>query len=206
MDLKDVPSRTEGTESTRHLITNEHPMLPHLIVLSAAARDWQDFLGHSQAQLMKLVSLVLCRYMPFSGYMLSVSGLIIAFQGDKACFLKIESSHKQGNNDVAFSDCQSLQLLRQKLLKIASILDSCLNVARRLKSDSDKLETLNLVSSSKALSSEISVYIEQFREHRRDLDRILEISQGTGSLVSLLSLSSYATFPLQSQFQLSEAR
>jgi hypothetical protein len=86
-------------------------------------------------------------------------------------------------------------MLRQKLLKTASVLDSSLNVAQRMDIDSEKLEALKLVSSSKAISSEIAGYIRQFQEHRRTLDRILEITQGIGSLVSLPTLSSDAKLP-----------
>ena len=75
-------------------------------------------------------------------------------------------------------------MLQNKLLKMISAVDSCLDVVEGCKSHVHELETLGISPSADILPS-IRAYRRKFVAVRRNLDSILEQSQGTSNLVSL---------------------
>jgi hypothetical protein len=85
---------------------------------------------------------------------------------------------------VTLKDYQSLQLLRQKLLRAATVLESCLKVVKECKVHCHRLIRMKVISEDKQSLAEIEVYINQIQGHRLDLHRILEYSLGTSKLVS----------------------
>jgi hypothetical protein len=92
---------------------------------------------------------------------------------------------------VTLKDHQNLQLLRQKLLRAATALDSCFQVVKECKVHRNRLIGMKVMIDDRQSLAEVNVYMNQIRGHRLDLHRILEYSLGTRELVSLIFAQSY---------------
>lgn len=105
-----------------------------------------------------------------------------ASKDDKACFSKVDSIDDE-DYAVAFSDSQDLQMLRQKLLRAASVLHSGLTVAKGCAEYCDQLgEVISDATGRKSLA-EIGYYIQQLEIHSQSITRIIHQSEGTNQLV-----------------------
>lgn len=102
---------------------------------------------------------------------------------EKACFSRVGIDYDQ-DFALTFSDCQNLQLLRQKLLRTASVLDACLDVTSGCADHCIRLTNMKLVDSSGRGLSEIEYYKRQLLQHRRTIGRITQQAAGAGRLVS----------------------
>jgi len=96
---------------------------------------------------------------------------------EKACFSQVGRKHKY-DYSVTFADSQKLQLLRQKLLRTISILDSCLGVVKGCQTCCVESDSLNPTFSSTAIYAEFQTYAEQIRYHRANATSILEYLLG----------------------------
>lgn len=114
-------------------------------------------------------------------------------QDEKACFSRVGVDYDQ-DYALAFSDCQNLQLLRQKLLRTSSVLDACLDVISGCADHYIRLTNMKLVDSSGRGLSEIEYYKRQLLQHRHTIGRITQQSAETGRLVSDLSSTFFTPF------------
>jgi hypothetical protein len=103
-------------------------------------------------------------------------------QDEKACFSKVsyDSDH---DFSVSFQDSQNLQLLRQKLLRTSTVLDSCLEVVKGCEIHCRRLIASGMTAGGEQSLAELEVYKMQMQGHRLDLHRILQYSLGTSKLV-----------------------
>lgn len=104
------------------------------------------------------------------------------FQDEKACF-SIVGRNFSHDFSVSFQDSQDLQLLRQKLLRTSTVLDSCLEVVKGCEIHCRKLISLNITATGEQSLAEIDVYAKQMQGHRLELHRIIQYSLGTSKLV-----------------------
>ena len=140
--------------------------------------NWQEYLEYLHSKLMVLVRVV--HFLHFPNW---ASPLILStFKDDKACFSRVGTAYDQ-DYTVTFADCQNLQLLRQKLLRTSSVLDSSLDVAKGCANHCLDLVGLKIVASSTQAVAEIENHIEQLKRYRQMIDRIIQQSAGTNHLV-----------------------
>lgn len=104
-------------------------------------------------------------------------------KAEKACFSRVGIDYDQ-DFVITFSDCQNLQLLRQKLLRTASILEACLDVTSGCADHCIRLTSMNFVDSSDRVLSEIEYYKRQLLQHRHTVGRITQQAAEAGRLVS----------------------
>jgi hypothetical protein len=113
------------------------------------------------------------------------------YKDEKACFSRVGIEYDH-DYKLTFSDCQNLQLLRQKLLRASSVLDACLDVTSGCADHCIRLTNMKLVDSSGRGLSEIEYYKRQLMQHRHTISRITLQAEGAGHLVSDLS-SAFST-------------
>lgn len=106
-------------------------------------------------------------------------------QDEKACFSRVGRACKH-DYSVIFSDLQNLQLLRTKLLRIASTIDSFLTVIQGCKNHCRRLDELKLVPLDEQVIAGFELYERETKGHQRSIGRIIDQSQGTGDLVCIL--------------------
>jgi hypothetical protein len=90
---------------------------------------------------------------------------------------------KPNDYPIAFADKQKLQLLRQKLLRTLSILDSCSAVAKRLESHCQRLASLGFETGSDKVIADLESYGFDIEYHHRSVANLIQISSGTDGLV-----------------------
>jgi hypothetical protein len=155
----------------------ENPMILHTLFLSAAESNWREYIADLQSQLDVLVRdwNLLC---------FPQTELLSEQQDEKASFSTVgkECTH---DFSVEFSDSQSLHLLRQKLLRASSILDSCLGIIKGCENHSLQLRALRLISGENKAVSEFRAFTAKFNSHQRRVAILLQKSTGTASLVCL---------------------
>jgi hypothetical protein len=105
---------------------------------------------------------------------------------EKACFSRVGVDYDQ-DYALTFSDCQNLQLLKQKLLRTSSVLDACLDVASGCANHCIWLTDMKLVDSSGRELSEVEYYKRQLTQHRHTIGRFTQQAAEAGHLVSDIS-------------------
>lgn len=78
---------------------------------------------------------------------------------------------------------QILQRLRHKVLETSSILESCLDIAMRLKEYCSSLKNPKCSESNNHIMISIEVYAANIRVYRRNIANIVQSMQGTFDLV-----------------------
>ena len=110
--------------------------------------------------------------------------MMTTHKDEKACFSRVSFDFDQ-DYALTFSDCQNLQLLRQKLLRTSSVLDACLDVISGCADHYIRLINMKLVNSSECQLSEIEYYKSQLLQYRHAIDRIIQQAAEAGHLVSI---------------------
>ena len=105
-----------------------------------------------------------------------------ALKDDKACFSKVDSTDDK-DYAVAFSDSQDLQMLRQKFLRAASTLYSCLTVVETCASYCSQFSNVTSDVSGRRPMVEINFYIQQLQIHSQSITRSIHQLEGTNQLV-----------------------
>jgi hypothetical protein len=136
----------------------EHPLMLHDIFLELFLSDWEDYIQDLRSEISDI--------------------------DDKACFSNI-GFRKQHDYVVTFKDMQRLQLIRQRLFRAQSVLDSQMVIVERCKSLDNRLAGLmNSEMSDRTLSSNFEAYTSQIEIHRNDIGRIIQYSWGTIEILS----------------------
>jgi hypothetical protein len=105
-------------------------------------------------------------------------------QNEKACFSRV-GIMKEYDYSLTFADIQELQLFRQKLLRILSVLDSCSAVAKGCERHCRQLHTLKATLSYDMVLDGLQTYADQIDRYRRNVATLMEYSSGTSNLVCL---------------------
>lgn len=105
-------------------------------------------------------------------------------QDEKACFTKIESQTLAHNYTVVFQDCQDLQLLRKKILRTSTVLNSVMAVILACKAHCRHLMEAKATWHGGEALIELAVCEKQLRWHQQEVSRLLQYSLGTFKLVS----------------------
>lgn len=113
---------------------------------------------------------------------------------EKACFSRVGVEYDHEDYALTFSDCQNLQLLRQKLLRTSSVLDACLDVTSGCADHCIRLTNMKLADPSGRGLSEIVYYKRQLLQHRQTIGRITQQAAEAGRLVSDLFSAFFTPF------------
>lgn len=137
------------------------------------ASGWEDYVEHLRLQMAKFVS------RPFNRYL---KDLAQRHQEQKAHFSRVGREDKFGTSDysVAFSDCQTLQLLQRKIRYTSSALEANLDA---LKGCEDLCQILPHECVSLTLA-EVNMHSRQIRFHLGSVNKLIEQSKATMNLVS----------------------
>ena len=143
----------------QHIHTSrDHSLTLHNIFLEVLLSDWEDYIQDLRAEISDI--------------------------DDKACFSKM-GVRQQHDYTVTFKDMQRLQLIRQRLYRAQSVLDSQMTIVERCKSLGDRLAELNGSKPSDCtVSSNFETYASQIDIYRNDIGRILQYSWGTIEILS----------------------
>jgi hypothetical protein len=111
-------------------------------------------------------------------------------QDEKASFSKIgmTSSH---DYLIGFSDMQALQRLRYKVLKTSSVLESCLNLAMRLKAHCCTLDESGCFTNNDHVIVSIETYAADIKVYQQNIGNIMQSLQGTFDLARAPRTLSY---------------
>ncbi|KAH7136338.1 hypothetical protein EDB81DRAFT_801965 [Dactylonectria macrodidyma] len=137
---------------------HQHPMDFHVAVLLRTLNNWDEYIEDLRGDLIQL--------------------------DDKVCFSKAGTVEKPNDYPVAFADKQKLQLLRHKLFRTDSVLTASMELAKGLQVQVSKLEGSGLHQSGAAAMEEIKAYCSHLQRHTRNLSVLIQISVGTGDLLS----------------------
>jgi len=85
---------------------------------------------------------------------------------------------------VLFSDTQAAQKLRQKLLKIASVLNLCLDTVLSIEKFSENFQTAGDRDVSHKISRALGSYASDINIHQRSMTTMIHKLQGISDLVS----------------------
>ena len=103
-------------------------------------------------------------------------------QDEKACFSKLDS-YLPNDYSVNFSDMQTLQRLRSKVLQTARILESCLSLATRLKKHCCSMNSTHNFTSKENVISSIETYAADIKVYQQNIAETEESLKGTFGLV-----------------------
>lgn len=84
---------------------------------------------------------------------------------------------------VAFSDSQELQVSRERLLKARSVIESSIESSIGIEAHLNDLGEFSEDPNKKSSQLELQNLRSRMRSHIRALERLLEVSSGTSSLV-----------------------
>ncbi|MCJ1453190.1 hypothetical protein MMC28_003536 [Mycoblastus sanguinarius] len=99
---------------------------------------------------------------------------------EKACFSRVGQEHKC-DFEVTFADSQKLQLVRRRLLRASSVLDSSLEVLCGCILHCRELELQGIESAK--MCDQIASYTAQLEGHKRKIEVLLVQSSGTTHLL-----------------------
>ncbi|KAL4953186.1 hypothetical protein BDW69DRAFT_165851 [Aspergillus filifer] len=102
---------------------------------------------------------------------------------EKACFSKVDHTPK-GGFQVSFSDCQNLQIHRQRLLQASIVLDHYIDLISRLADESEFLESAFPDDDYRRLAVEFESYKSRIRCLKKFNKMILRQSEGTRILLT----------------------
>jgi hypothetical protein len=103
-------------------------------------------------------------------------------QDEKACFSKIGMTPSH-DYLIGFSDMQALQLLRHKVLETSSMLESCSNLAMRLKAHCCALDESGRFTNNDHVIVSIETYAADIKVYQQNVGNIMQSLQGTFDLV-----------------------
>ncbi|CEL08485.1 hypothetical protein ASPCAL11634 [Aspergillus calidoustus] len=102
---------------------------------------------------------------------------------ERACFSQVDPRPKRGF-EVSFSDCQTLQIHRQKLLHASIILDRYINLFQRFADDAASLKLTFPDEDWNAIPKQLAAHESQIRTLQKFTEMILRQSEGTSTLLS----------------------
>jgi Mg2+ and Co2+ transporter CorA len=116
--------------------------------------------------------------------------LVNLSQNDKALFSRVGRPSKF-DYSITFKETQEMQLLRQRLLKTRTIIETNLRTTESLRSIFEKLtppqcsslSPSNKASKHQGLISELVNLIHRYKSHRSSILRLLDIADGTMTLL-----------------------
>lgn len=158
---------------------DENAIYFHIIFLASMADNWQEYLEYLHSQITSFVRVTIY---PEKNFRITDD----VKKDEKACFSRVDIDYDQ-DYALTFSDCQDLQLLRQKLHRTSSVLDACLDVANGCADHCTLLTNMKLVDFSGRMLSELEYYKRQLIRHRHTISRISQQAAEAGHLVSHLS-------------------
>jgi len=129
----------------------------HCVLLSATVDNWGKYIEYLHSQLRDM--------------------------DEKACFSKMEISSSQ-NYLIKSSDMQVLQRLRYKVLETASVLESCFNLAMRLKAHCFSLNEFSPCTSNHESITSIEGYAADIKVYQQSIAKIIPLLKGTFDLIS----------------------
>ncbi|KAL2011099.1 hypothetical protein VTN00DRAFT_3817 [Thermoascus crustaceus] len=146
-------------ENLESLADNNLPLLHHTVFIAASLRSWRDYLAHLDTELQRLDEI--------------------------SSFANVEQKLEH-DYSVDFSACQTLELLRRKLLKALALLDSTANIVRGCKMHHKKLHARTRPSSmvDDRVISALDGYAFQINYYRSRASTLLQRCSGTASLLS----------------------
>lgn len=136
---------------------NDSPMTLHALLLGTTVDNWDEYIQNLSTQLRDV--------------------------DEKACFSKIGAMPTH-DYSITFSDMQTLQRLRHKILKTSSVLTSCLDVATKLQEHCHRLDKLGFTPKSDKIEKSIEAYAADIQVHQQSVRVIMETLQSTFDLLS----------------------
>jgi hypothetical protein len=88
---------------------------------------------------------------------------------------------------VEFSDTQKLEQIRQRIIRASSVVNTSIRLPAGLKSILERFETTECRETDSTLLPELNMYLSRLESHRVSLQRLLQVAEGTMTLVSLSS-------------------
>ncbi|KAL8661436.1 MAG: hypothetical protein Q9202_005618 [Teloschistes flavicans] len=143
-------------EIQRSKLPSNHPATLHVVLLFAIAAEWKDYIAHLRQEVDSL--------------------------DKKACFSRVGRPHEH-DYVVSFDDSQRVQNVRERLLRTLNVLDAQLEVTEGCmaycRASSGGIHNFDEAD----LLLELGAHSAQLRTHRRNVDAILDRSQGTVELL-----------------------
>lgn len=139
-------------------VSRDHPLTLHIVLLEILLSDWEDYIQDLRTEIGEI--------------------------DNKACFSRM-GIRKQHDYNVTFKDTQKLQLIRQRLYRAQTVLDSQMIILEKLSSLALRLTENNGAKVLRStISSTFDTYASQISIHRNEIERMLRYSQGTSELLS----------------------
>jgi len=154
------------------------PMQLHLLILLSTADNWGEYIAHIYLKLKDMVREFLLKALSYITQKL----LILVWQNEKACFSNVES-RSTPDYALAFSDIQALQKLKDKVLTISLVLDSCLEVAHQLATFCWQLGDQSILPHARNATASFEAYADDIKTHQRKIAVILQSLDGTVNIV-----------------------
>jgi hypothetical protein len=86
---------------------------------------------------------------------------------------------------ITFSDMQTLQKLRHKILKTSSVLSACLGVAKKMIEHCHTLDKFGFTPRNEKVEESIKAYAADIEIHQQSVRLIMETLQGTFDMVRI---------------------
>ena len=159
------------------------PFFTHMMILLTTEAGWRAFVIELEKQIENQVKIhPLSKELARRLVGTDIGNGRHTLQNEKALFSRVGRPAKY-DYSVDFSESQELQVIRQRLLKAQSAIELSLKVARDLQSFCKKLGKDKDGSPNELWLPELETYISRLYTHKHSFRRLLNVTEGTMTLV-----------------------